>query len=139
MNNPITIERLKSERLDGAAVFLSATCMVHCLVLPMLVTLFPIAQGSLLDEQYFHLIMIVLILPTSLVALTVGCSKHKDPTTLILGTVGLLTLTVTAIFGHQLFGFLGERIATTIGGVILASAHIQNYQCCRKVNCHHDS
>lgn len=139
MKDPILLEHSKVGRLDGVAVFLSGTCMVHCLVLPMLVTLFPIAQGSLLDEQYFHLIMLVLILPTCLVALTIGCSKHKDLTTMTLGAIGLLTLTITAVFGHQLFGFLGERVATTFGGVILASAHIQNYRCCRKVDCQHDS
>ena len=139
MSDPILIEPSKSRNLDSVAVFLSGTCMAHCLVLPMLVTLFPIVQGSLLDEQYFHLIMLGLILPTSLIALTVGCRKHKDSTTITLGAVGLLTLTITAVIGHELFGFLGERIATTIGGLILASAHIQNYRCCRKQDCQHDS
>ena len=139
MSDPILIEPSKSRNLDSVAVFLSGTCMAHCLVLPMLVTLFPIVQGSLLDEQYFHLIMLGLILPTSLIALTVGCHKHKDGTTITLGAVGLLTLTITAVIGHELFGFLGERIATTIGGLILASAHIQNYRCCRKQDCQHDS
>ena len=113
--------------------------MAHCLVLPMLVTLFPIVHGSLVEEQYFHLIMLILILPTSLVALTVGCRTHKDSITITLGAIGLLTLTLTAVIGHELFGYLGERIATTIGGLILASAHIQNYRCCRKQDCQHDS
>lgn len=124
--------------LDGLAVILSGTCMVHCLALPVLVTLFPIVQGSLLEEQYFHLIMLGLILPTSLIALTVGCRKHKDPVTMALGAAGLVTLTVTALIGHEIFGVLGERIVTTIGGLILASAHIQNYRCCRKEDCQHD-
>ena len=124
--------------LDGFGVILSGTCMLHCLALPVLVTLFPIVQGSLLEEQYFHLIMLGLILPTSLIALTVGCRKHKDPVTIALGATGLVTLTITALIGHELFGVLGERIVTTLGGLILASAHIQNYRCCRKENCQHD-
>jgi hypothetical protein len=124
--------------LDSLAVILSGTCMLHCLALPVLVTLFPIVQGSLLEEQYFHVIMLGLILPTSLIALTVGCRKHKDPVTMALGATGLVTLTVTALIGHELFGVLGERIVTTLGGLILASAHIQNYRSCRKENCQHD-
>jgi hypothetical protein len=124
--------------LDSVAVILSGTCMLHCLALPVLVTLFPIVQGSLLEEQYFHVIMLGLILPTSLIALTVGCRKHKDPVTMALGATGLVTLTVTALIGHELFGVLGERIVTTLGGLILASAHIQNYRSCRKENCQHD-
>lgn len=124
--------------LDGMAVIFSGTCMVHCLVLPLLVTVFPIVQGSLLDEQQFHLIMLLLILPTSLIALTIGCRKHKDRLTLILGTIGLSVLTFTALFGHDVFGFRGERIVTTFGGLVLALAHIQNFRCCRSVDCQHD-
>lgn len=82
--------------------------------------------------------MLGLILPTSLIALTVGCRKHKDRTTIALGAVGLATLTITALFGHALFGFLGERIVTSIGGLILATAHILNYRCCRQENCQHE-
>lgn len=139
MSDQIRIEPSRARSLDSVAVLLSGTCMAHCLVLPMLVTLFPIVHGSLVEEQYFHLIMLILILPTSLVALTVGCRTHKDSITITLGAIGLLTLTLTAVIGHELFGYLGERIATTIGGLILASAHIQNYRCCRKVDCRHDS
>ena len=124
--------------LDGMAVIFSGTCMVHCLVLPLLVTVFPIVQGSLLDEQQFHLVMLLLILPTSLIALTIGCRKHKDRLTLILGTIGLSVLTFTALFGHDVFGFQGERIVTTFGGLVLALAHIQNFRCCRSVDCQHD-
>ncbi|MEX0940974.1 MAG: MerC domain-containing protein [Pseudomonadales bacterium] len=126
-------------RLDGFAVILSGTCMLHCLALPLMVTLFPIVQGSLLDEKFFHLIMLFLILPTSMLALTIGCRKHKDAVTIALGGTGLLILTLTALFGHVWFGFTGERIITSIGGVILASAHIRNFLKCRQVDCAHES
>jgi hypothetical protein len=131
-------EHENSNRLDGMAVILSGTCMLHCLVLPLLVTLFPIVQGSLLEEKYFHLIMLVFILPTSLVALTVGCRRHRDTLTIVLGAIGLTTLAITAFWGHELFGLSGERVVTTIGGLVLASAHIQNFRCCRHVDCQHD-
>jgi len=124
-------------RLDTAAIFLSATCMLHCLALPILITLYPIAHGSLLEEQNFHLILLVFILPTSLIALTIGCRKHKDLVTMILGGIGLSILTITGLFGHELFGMLGERIVTSIGGLILATAHIQNFRICRSDACKH--
>lgn len=127
-----------NSRLDGLAVLLSGTCMLHCLALPLLVTLFPIVQGSLLEERHFHILMLFLILPTSTIALTVGCRKHKDKVTMILGAAGLVVLGVTAMFGHSLFGFSGERIITTLGGLLLASAHIRNFLKCRSVECDHD-
>ena len=134
----LKIDDKKASRLDGMAVVLSGTCMVHCFALPVLVTLFPILQGSLLEEQHFHLIMLLLILPTSLVALTIGCRKHKDQLTILLGATGLLVLSATALWGHELFGMLGERIVTTAGGFTLAFAHIQNYRCCKNDNCQHE-
>jgi hypothetical protein len=135
---PNTHVHRPSGKLDRIAIVLSGTCMLHCLALPLLVTLFPIGQGSLLEEQSFHLIMLVLILPTSLIALTIGCRKHKDVMTISLGVVGLALLTFTALFGHPVFGELGERFVTSIGGLILGAAHIQNFRCCRADACDHD-
>ena len=124
--------------LDGVAVFLSATCLLHCLALPVLITLYPIAHSSILDEQTFHLVMLLLILPASLIALTIGCRTHKDVPTMLLGAIGLTVLTVTALFGHDLVGIDGERILTSIGGLVLAAAHIQNFRICRADHCDHE-
>ena len=124
--------------LDAIAVVLSGVCMLHCLALPLLLTISPILNVTLLSETVFHVLLLVFILPTSVIALTIGCQSHKDKITLVLGALGLSILTITAFFGHQLVGFTGERILTSFGGLILASAHIQNYRCCRRDNCNHD-
>lgn len=117
---------------------LSSICMLHCLALPFILTLLPITQGAFLDEQLFHVLMLVLILPVSLIALTIGCSKHKDRLTMILGGIGLTILALTAFFGHDWLGITGERIVTSFGGLILAGAHIQNYRICRDNDCQHE-
>ncbi|MGB0693903.1 MAG: MerC domain-containing protein [Pseudomonadales bacterium] len=136
MNQPANNQ--ERARLDTAAVILSGICMLHCLALPVVLTIFPIFNVALLDEQTFHLVMLIVILPISLVALTIGCTQHKDRLTIVLGTTGLGVLMFTAVFGHEAFGFTGERIITSIGGLILASAHIQNYRCCRRDDCDHE-
>jgi len=124
--------------MDAAAAILSGVCMLHCLALPIALTILPIANVTLLDESTFHLLMMAVILPISLIALTIGCRQHKDRLTLVLGSVGLVILTITAIFGHDLLGLTGERIVTSIGSLILAAAHIQNYLCCRDNDCAHE-
>tara|TARA_B100000809_G_scaffold23094_1_gene20243 strand:+ start:5940 stop:6353 length:414 start_codon:yes stop_codon:yes gene_type:complete len=124
--------------MDTAAIVLSGVCMLHCLALPIALTILPIVNVTLLDESTFHLIMMAVILPISVIALTIGCRQHKDKLTLVLGSVGLGILTITAIFGHDLLGLTGERIVTSIGGLILAAAHIQNYLCCRNDDCAHE-
>ena len=129
---------LKQKYLDSAAVMLSGICMLHCLALPIVLTIAPIVNVTLLDETLFHQLMMLFILPVSLVALTVGCRQHKDKTTLVLGSAGLIILSFTALFGHSMFGLLGERLVTSLGGLVLAAAHIQNYRCCRQNDCNHD-
>ena len=126
-------------KLDKLAILLSGTCLLHCLALPLLVTLVPISQGSLLEEQTFHLLMLWIILPTSLLALTSGCWKHKDITTIALGTLGLASLTLTAIAGHDFLTPTGEKWTTVTAGLILASAHIRNFLICQQADCSHDT
>lgn len=124
--------------LDTAAIALSGICLLHCLALPIALTALPIFNIALLDEATFHAILLIFILPISVIALSIGCRQHKDTLTLILGLVGLGILTVMAFFGHDLVGLTGERVGTSIGGVILALAHIQNFRRCREHDCQHE-
>jgi len=133
MNQPIN----NQGRLDALAILLSGVCLLHCLALPLLLTVFPIINVHLLSDKVFHMLMLVFILPASLIALLIGCRLHKDKITMVLGAFGLGILAMTAFFGHHLFGLTGERIITSFGGLVLASAHIQNYRCCRRDNCDH--
>ena len=112
--------------------------MLHCLALPIVLTILPVVNVSLVDETTFHILMMVVILPISAIALTIGCRQHKDILTLTLGATGLTVLTLTALFGHQWFGLTGERFVTSAGGLVLALAHIQNYRCCRSNDCDHE-
>ena len=124
--------------LDKTAVVLSAICLLHCLALPIVLTLLPVVNIVLLSEHVFHGLLLAFILPISVIALSIGCREHKDTATIVLGISGLAILTFCAIWGHTLLGITGERIVTSIGGLTLALAHIQNYRVCRRDNCAHD-
>jgi len=125
-------------RLDITAVALSGVCVLHCLALPVSLTMVPVLSVGFLDEAVFHAAMITIILPVSLIALTIGCLRHRDSLTLLLGGAGLTLLTLTAFFGHDWFGPVGERLAISAAGLTLASAHVRNYRRCRRVDCNHD-
>ena len=49
MNQPANNQ--ERARLDTAAVILSGICMLHCLALPVVLTIFPIFNVALLDEH----------------------------------------------------------------------------------------
>lgn len=83
----------------------------------------------------FHKLMLWLVLPTSVVALFLGCRKHKKWQIAGTGALGIALLIGVAFFGHELFGLTGEKIATGIGGIILACSHFLNYQACQSITC----
>ena len=124
--------------LDSIAVFCSALCIIHCLALPIFLTILPAINLYFLDHQTFHLILLVVVLPVSILALSLGCKRHRDALTIIAGVAGLFMITTVAIFGHTLINQADEKFVTSFGSLVLACAHIRNYQICRKSNCSHD-
>ena len=115
---------------DTLAVSISFLCAIHCFALPVFITLLPSLQ--LLSCSKVHLWMLVAIIPTSLVSLILGCSKHKNKSYLAIAILGLSVLTFSAIWGHQLFGCKNEKYVTLLGSCILSCAHIKNFIHCRK-------
>ena len=122
-----------TQRLDKLAVGLSAACLIHCLITPLLVIVLPIAGGFFAGEQ-FHAVLLLFILPASLIALFLGCRRHGRLGVLTLGIMGLVVMTL-AVLTHETIGDSWERVATGFGGVLLAAGHILNYRSCRHVQC----
>lgn len=119
--------------LDKAAIGFSTLCIVHCLLLPIAVILLPsVSALTVLEDELFHLLLLVLVLPTSVIALMLGCKRHRSLTVMMLGISGLTILTITAIFGHDLVGATGERMATVFGASVLAAGHLLNYRFCQE-------
>lgn len=111
--------------------------MIHCMLLPFAVAAFPFLQYDVLEEETFHILMLVVVLPTSLGAFVFGAYRHRDIKTIALGLAALSLLVVAALMGHAYLGYTGERIATTVAGALLAAAHILNYRRSRQVHSAH--
>ena len=118
--------------LDKSSISLSIACAVHCLMLPVITVMSPALIGSALADESFHRWLAFVVLPLSLVALFMGCRQHKHIGTVMLGLTGLAVLVLTALFGHGLFGEIGEKIATVVGAGIIAVAHFRNYRKCKR-------
>ena len=121
--------------LDKFAVSTSAICAIHCLFLPVLLSVFPALGTTIFGQESFHTLLLLLVIPLSLVALTMGCKQHKNWSVAIFGLIGITILILTAAFGHDWFGHDGERIATLIGVCAIAAGHLLNYKLCRRVSC----
>jgi hypothetical protein len=117
--------------LDGLAVGLSALCVVHCVFTPLALVLLPSLTALGLGDEAFHRLLLFLVLPSSGLALTLGCRRHKDLAVLAAGASGL-GLLVAATLAEDL-----ERGLTVLGSVVLSLGHIRNFLHCRKDRCAH--
>jgi hypothetical protein len=134
------LKQLSSTTLDKFAVFLSGVCVVHCLVTPIILTLLPVLAVSVaVEDVLFHQAILWLVLPTSCIALFIGCRKHKDRLIAGSGIVGMLLLVFIAFFAHDLLSPLQEKIATSLAGLILAYSHLRNYKACQNRTCDDDN
>lgn len=124
---------------------MAAVCAVHCLLTPILVIALPIIATSVFVHEDFHLWMILLVLPTTSFAVFMGCRKHKDRWVAILSVIGLSVLVVSLVYERMHHAaHIGvvepthaEAWFNTLGGLLLASAHVRNYRLCRKSHCEH--
>jgi len=122
---------------DRIAIGISTVCALHCAVLPIVVSLFPALISSFVDDHYFHLMLLWVIVPSSVIALFMGCKKHSDAYVFLLGASGLLMLVGIGIFGHDLVGEAGEKIGTVFASFVIVFAHLRNHSLCRKDHCEH--
>ena len=123
--------------LDRLAIGAAALCAAHCLLTPVLIVLVPVLASTLVADENFHKLMLIGVLPTSILALGVGCRRHGSRSVLTLGITGLAILICAALWGHDLLGEVGERLATLAGGLIMSVAHYRNYRLCRRTGCEH--
>ena len=133
----VKLNQIKVQKLsDILAISLHGLCIVHCLVAPATLVLFPILGSTFFSDDLFHRLMFFLILPTGAIALLLGCKLHKDRYTIVLGILGFLILILNTFWGHEIFGTKGEKIVTVIAGLTMSLGHFRNYRLCQRVNCH---
>lgn len=120
---------------DKAAIGLSLTCAIHCLALPVLIAVLPALSATQLGDEAFHLWLLVAVVPASLLALTIGCRKHKRYRVVVMGVIGLVALVMTAWLGHDVLGAQWEKVFTVLASSVIALGHLWNHQLCRQINC----
>jgi hypothetical protein len=110
--------------LDGAAVALSALCLVHCLALPLLVAGMPLLARF--AEGHLHAQMLLIVLPLSVLAFGLGFRRHRSVRIVAIGAVGMILLVFGATVAHAQLGLAADRAFTVIGALVLAAAHYFN-------------
>lgn len=146
--------------IDAIAVILAGTCAVHCLLLPVFVITFPLLGSSFVNDPRFHFWMLAAVIPTTAIAIFLGCRKHKDKLVIGLSILGLSALTAGVFMEMQLhhnhsdhhhehshghaslhstpLNLPTQSWLSIFGGLLMTTAHIRNFKNCRTKNsdCH---
>lgn len=121
---------------DKAAISLSLLCAIHCLALPLLLALLPSLAALGLEDEAFHFWMVIVVIPTSVIALTMGCKKHQRYSVFAISVIGLCVLGVAAFWGEEMLSEAWEKGATLVGATFISIGHVWNYRLCRqKIDC----
>lgn len=128
-----------STSIDKAAIGLSLICAVHCLALPVALVMLPALAATTFGDEHFHRWMLLVVLPTGLVALTMGCRQHRNVSVMATGLLGLTILTLALLFGHTWLGEAWEKAASLTGASLIALGHLRNHTLCKRQQCHCDS
>ena len=120
---------------DKFAMTLSMVCLVHCLFAPSLFILTYSFMAMSVDSELVHKLILLITVPVSLFALSLGYKNHSTMNFIVLGIIGLLTLVLAVILGEGVLGENGELFLTMLGSTLVIISHYKNYQICKKTNC----
>ena len=116
---------------DKMAMSLSAACVIHCLFAPTLIIFAYSFLSFSIESEIVHYIILILALPISLLALTLGYRNHKVLSFLITGIFGLSLMLLAVLLGEG----TSEKVLTVIGSSIVAYAHYRNHKICKELEC----
>lgn len=113
-----------ADLLDRAAMSVSALCMVHCLTLPLILSLAPSLLPAVWDDRLIHAGALALALPLAIVGIGARMRTSRDPLTLGLAGVGL-ALMALGILAHDAPPL--DLVFTLAGAGSVGTAHLRNY------------
>jgi uncharacterized membrane protein len=127
-----------SRYLDRIAISLSTICIVHCLAMPLLVALLPLAAITIGSDGHFHALMLWLVVPTSAIGFSLGYRVHHSARIIVAGAVAVAVLALVALWGHDHWDPRFEVTVNVAASILLAIAHWLNFREVRRLHSHHD-
>lgn len=126
---------MKSQLIsDKFAMSFSAICMVHCLFAPSLIVLSYSSLALTLESELIHKAILLLTIPISIFAISLGYKNHSNNSIIYTGIAGL-TILISALLIGESIGENAELILTILGSLMVITCHYKNYYVCKKFNC----
>ena len=110
---------------DGTAVGASLLCLIHCLLLPLVIALFPALGGLIALPEILHVLLFAAAVPVSALAIMAGYRRHGAMLPGSIAVAGLVLIGIGALAGLPL---LIETSVTVAGSLALALGHLWNWR-----------
>jgi hypothetical protein len=127
---------LFSKYVDRVAIALSTICIVHCLAMPFVIAVLPIAAFAVGGDGHFHSLMLWFVVPTSVLGFGLGVRVHKRVDIVLMGAVAIAVLAAAALWGHSAWDPSVEVLVNVAASILLAAAHWRNFREVRRVHHH---
>ena len=120
-------ERFNQEMVDNAGACLSLACAIHCLAMPLLVAVLPLIGLGFLASERAEFVIVIGAITLATGSLVWGVRHHRRWRAFLILVVALAFIATarTAVEGPFEIAF------HSLGGVLLATAHITNRHLCK--------
>ncbi len=112
-----------SDHLNLYAVGMCTLCLIHCIVLPLTVTLIPIA-GLISGDELVHKILVLLAAPATIWLVYKASQGDRNLVFIVTALVGLAFLLIAA-FMEVISRY--ETSLTLVGATVLGFSHLQRW------------
>jgi predicted membrane channel-forming protein YqfA (hemolysin III family) len=129
--------------LDKAGMVASVTCAVHCMIMPLIITLLPIFGLSLFATEEFEWILLMISAMLGVTSLCFGFRKHKSFKAFSFLGIGLTMIVIGRLMHEHInhlkvFHFDLYLLFLVIGAIMVALSHWLNNRLCNTCQpCHH--
>lgn len=111
--------------LDFIGFSASLLCAIHCMAVPFLVTLAPLARLHVFHASWLEYTVIFLSFCIGSISLVHGYqTHHQNGLALVILVAGFLLIGS----GHLFKTHWGELLLTGSGGIVIATAHLINWR-----------
>lgn len=115
------------ELVDNTGACLSFACAIHCMAMPLLITILPLIGLGFLANERAELFLIIGAIGLAIGSLGWGVRHHRSWRALLILIVALAFIATSRTAVEGTF----EVVFYSIGGILLASAHLVNRHLCK--------
>lgn len=116
--------RTPAGAVDASAITISGLCLIHCLALPVLAGVLPMA-GVWAEAEWVHKVFVLLAVPISGYAVFAKGVQFRDRIFIFLVTLGL-SLLIAGAFIEALHDF--ETLMTAVGALFVIAGHLWRWR-----------